>query len=154
MRVLLLILAGMTLMASDPQGYYYWSSPQLKGYEKDLAAKVDSDAEIKVAGLPLANLGQYSFSISHRENSGHAEMHDIENDIFVVQSGEAILTVGGELVKPQKTSKGQTAGKSIKGGIKQRLSAGDVVHIPAKMPHQLVLDPGKPFTYFVIKVLQ
>ncbi|MCX6623156.1 MAG: cupin domain-containing protein [Acidobacteria bacterium] len=141
-------------MASDPQGYHYWASGQLKGYEKDLAAKVDPNAEIKVAGLPLASLGQYTFAISHRENSGLAELHDIENDVFIVESGEATLLVGGEMVKPRRTGKTQTVGKSIKGGIRQKLSTGDVVHIPAKMPHQLVLEPGKPFTYFVIKVMQ
>jgi mannose-6-phosphate isomerase-like protein (cupin superfamily) len=154
MKVLLLLLAAVSLLASDPQGYYYWSAGRLKGYEKDLAAKVDQNAPVKAAGLPLASLGQYTFAISHRENSGLAEMHDSENDVFVVESGEATLLVGGQMVKPQKAGKGQTTGKTIKGGIKQKLSTGDVVHIPAKMPHQLVLEAGKPFTYFVIKVLQ
>jgi quercetin dioxygenase-like cupin family protein len=32
------------------------------------------------------------------------------------------------------------------------LSTGDIVHIPAGTPHQLLLDKGKPFTYFVVKV--
>jgi hypothetical protein len=29
---------------------------------------------------------------------------------------------------------------------------GDIVHIPAKTAHQLLVAPGKVFTYFVIKV--
>lgn len=154
MKFFLLLLAGVSLMASDPQGYYYWSATQLKGYEKDLSAKIDPSAPVKVAGLPLASQGQYTFSLSHRENPGRAEMHDIENDIFFVQSGQAVLLVGGRLVKPERVAKGQTLAKGIKGGIRQRLSAGDVVHIPAKMPHQLLVEPGAPFTYFVVKVLQ
>jgi quercetin dioxygenase-like cupin family protein len=32
------------------------------------------------------------------------------------------------------------------------LSAGDIVRIPANMPHQLVLDGAPEFTYFVIKI--
>ncbi len=154
MKFLLLLMAGVSLMASDPQGYYHWSASQLKSYEKDLAAKIDQAASVKVAGLPLASQGQYMFSLSHRENSGRAEMHDSENDIFVVESGEATLVVGGKLVSPERVAKGQTLAKGIKGGTRQRLGTGDVVHIPAKMPHQLLLDSGKPFTYFVIKILQ
>jgi uncharacterized RmlC-like cupin family protein len=29
--------------------------------------------------------------------------------------------------------------------------AGDVVHIPAGMPHQMLLSQGESITYFVIK---
>jgi mannose-6-phosphate isomerase-like protein (cupin superfamily) len=32
------------------------------------------------------------------------------------------------------------------------LSAGDVIRIPAKVPHQIRLDGSKGFTYFVVKV--
>jgi hypothetical protein len=32
------------------------------------------------------------------------------------------------------------------------MAAGDVVHIPAKVAHQLLVEIGKQFTYFVIKV--
>lgn len=33
-----------------------------------------------------------------------------------------------------------------------KLSAGDIVRVPPKAPHQLLLDNVKNFTYFVIKV--
>jgi uncharacterized RmlC-like cupin family protein len=33
-----------------------------------------------------------------------------------------------------------------------KLGVGDVVHIPVKVPHQLLVEPGKQFTYFVVKV--
>ena len=32
------------------------------------------------------------------------------------------------------------------------LMTGDIVHIPPKTAHQLVLEPGAEFTYFVMKV--
>jgi len=154
MTRLLLILAALPLLAAEPRGYYYWSAGQLKSYEKELVAKVDPKAEVKIAGLPLASLGNYNFALSHRENAGLAEMHDVENDVFVVQSGEATLLIGGTMIKPQNAGKGQTKAKGIKGAASQKLTSGDVVHIPAKVPHQLVLGPGKEFTYFVIKIVQ
>ena len=47
---------------------------------------------------------------------------------------------------------GEIRGASIKNGVRKSVSAGDVVHIPAKMPHQFFLEPGKQITYFVVKV--
>jgi quercetin dioxygenase-like cupin family protein len=43
-------------------------------------------------------------------------------------------------------------GTSIEGGETKELTVGDIVHIPAKVPHQLKIASGKPFTYLVIKV--
>jgi len=43
---------------------------------------------------------------------------------------------------------------AISGGTEVKVGAGDVVTIPAKMPHQMKLDPGKEITYFVVKVTQ
>jgi quercetin dioxygenase-like cupin family protein len=40
------------------------------------------------------------------------------------------------------------------GGTSHKLAAGDVVHIPANTPHQLLVEPGTQFTYFVVKVNQ
>jgi len=50
------------------------------------------------------------------------------------------------------TAPGELRGPSIEGGVRQKLSAGDVVHIPAKTAHQLLLDQGAKMTYFVMKV--
>ena len=43
-------------------------------------------------------------------------------------------------------------GASIKDGVRKRLGAGDMVHIPARTPHQLLVAPGKQFTYAVVKI--
>ena len=47
---------------------------------------------------------------------------------------------------------GEIRGKSINGGVTKRLAAGDIVHIPAKMPHRLSVEAGKVCTYLVFKV--
>jgi len=74
------------------------------------------------------------------------------NDVFVAETGEATLLVGGEMVGGKQAKPGEWLGDSIKGGMKRRLSPGDIVHIPARMPHQLLIPAGKEFTYFVVKV--
>ena len=56
------------------------------------------------------------------------------------------------MVDGKQTAAGEVRGPSIKGGESKKLGAGDVVHIPAKIPHQILVSNGKQFTYFVVKI--
>jgi mannose-6-phosphate isomerase-like protein (cupin superfamily) len=123
----------------------------LEGFAKTLAPKM---SDKKVASETIASHGNYSFMVAHREGSGEAEYHATQADVFVVQSGEATLVVGGELVDGKTTTANEMRAASIKGGSEKKLAAGDVVTIPAKVAHQVKLDAGKQFTYFVVKVTQ
>jgi mannose-6-phosphate isomerase-like protein (cupin superfamily) len=71
---------------------------------------------------------------------------------MVVESGEATLVVGGTVVDARTTAPHEIRGPSIRGGEKVALGAGDVVHIPVKIPHQMLLESGKQITYFVVKI--
>jgi len=146
---LVFLIALGPVMAGDPPGFVHWTNTQLKGYEKKLAPKINAQ---KVASEQLGRFGNHLFMIAHREGNGEAELHETQADIFVVQSGEAALVAGGEVVDGRKTAPGEVRGPSIKGGETRKLSAGDVVHIPAKTPHQLLVSNGKQFTYFVVKI--
>jgi mannose-6-phosphate isomerase-like protein (cupin superfamily) len=146
-----LLAAGFALPAGEPQGFKFLPSSELKGFAKSLAPKID---EKKVATQQLGNFGSYSFMVAHREGPGEAEYHETQADIFVVQSGEATLIVGGDMVDGKATAPHEMRGPSIKGGMEKKIAAGDIVTIPAKTPHQVKLDSGKQFTYFVVKVNQ
>ena len=148
---LALLLAGFAMPAGDPPGFFLWKSTELKGFSKTLAPKVNDK---KVATQTVANYGNYSFMVAHREGSGEAEYHATQADIFFVQSGEATLIVGGELVDGKTTAPDEMRAASIRGGTEKKLAAGDVATIPAKVAHQVKLDAGKQFTYFVVKVTQ
>ena len=50
------------------------------------------------------------------------------------------------------TAPHEIRGPSIRGGDKLALAAGDVVHIPIKTAHQMLLESGKQITYFVVKI--
>jgi mannose-6-phosphate isomerase-like protein (cupin superfamily) len=148
---LALLLAGFALPAGDPPGFYMWKSAELKGFAKTLAPKM---SDKKVATQPLGSFGNYMFNVAHREGTGEAEYHATQADVFFVQSGECTLVVGGELVDGKTTAPNEMRAPSIKGGTEKKLAAGDVVTIPAKVPHQVKLDAGKQFTYFYVKVTQ
>ena len=145
------LFAGFAAPAGGPEGFNLWKAADLKAFTKTLGAKM---AASKTASQPLATVGNYAFSVSHREGSGGAEFHVTQADIFVIQSGEATITVGGTLVDGQSRSATEMMGTSINGGTEVKVGPGDIVTIPAKTPHQMKLDPGKEITYFVVKVTQ
>ena len=148
---LALLAARFALPAGDPPGFYVWKSAELKAFSKTLAPKVN---ETHVASEVLTSFGNYSFMVAHRNGPGEAEYHATQADVFFVQSGEGTLTYGGNLVGGRTTAPNEMRAPSIGGGMDKRITAGDVVTIPAKVAHQLKVDAGKEITYFVVKVTQ
>ena len=84
-----------------------------------------------------------------RTRNGRAEFHSTSADEFVVLRGSAMLVTGGTIVNPQGT--GEIRGDSIQGGMRVELKEGDVVHIPSKTPHQLLVNDGM-FVYVLVKL--
>ena len=89
--------------------------------------------------------------ISRRDSSGISEHHEQFTDIFVVQRGQARLVYGGIAEGERATGPGEWRGGTIRGGSEAELKPGDIVVIPAGLPHQLLLPPGESFYYFVFK---
>jgi mannose-6-phosphate isomerase-like protein (cupin superfamily) len=109
----------------------------------------------KGAGSSGATLGDYkshAIKLSVRTASGGAEVHAHYDDVFFVTEGKANLVTGGSVVDAKTDSEGETRGSSIQNGKSETIAKGDVVHIPAGMPHQLILDPGSVYSSIVIKV--
>jgi mannose-6-phosphate isomerase-like protein (cupin superfamily) len=146
---LMFLFCVLPLVGAEPAGYKYWSAAELQGFTAKLAPKVNAQ---KFASERLVDFGNHYTMVAHREGNGEAEFHETESDLFVVTSGAATLTVGGTILNGRTTAPNEIRGPSIKGGTQQKLSAGDIVHIPPKTAHQLVLEPGAEFTYFVLKV--
>ena len=146
----LLLCAGFALPAGDPDGFHVWKAAELKSMARTLAPKVvDHTATQAIPGL-----GNYSFISILRTGTSTAEYHETQADVFVVESGEATLVVGGKLVDGKTTAPHEMRGSGIAGGTERKISTGDVVSIPAKVPHHVKVDPGKEITYFLVKVTQ
>lgn len=143
------LAAGALAVAADAPGVVVWKSGDLKAYQQKLAAKID---EKKVASEKINDFGSKYAMVAHREGTGEAEIHDVWADLFVIQSGEATLVTGGTLKSPKTTAPGELRALSIEGGEKHKVAAGDIIHIPAKVAHHLLVDKGKQVTYFVMKV--
>jgi mannose-6-phosphate isomerase-like protein (cupin superfamily) len=137
------------LWAADPEGFGLWKGSVVMKSGNELAGKIDDQ---KFAWQSLGTYGNHLIGISHREGDGSAELHETQADIMVVDEGEATLIVGGTMVNPKTVKPHEVRGSSIEGGETKQLGPGDIVHIPAKVPHQLKIKSGTKFTYTVVKV--
>ena len=148
---MVLLCAGFALPAGDPEGFHVWKSAELKGIAKSLAPKLN---ETHSATQAVPGVGNYSFISVLRTGTGAAEYHETQADVFVVESGEGTLVVGGKLVDEKTSAPHEMRGSSIAGGTERKIAVGDVVAIPAKTAHQVKVDAGKQIAYLVVKVTQ
>lgn len=142
---MLIMLVGLPLMAADPQGFAAYTSGDLQSRAK--AARID---EHRVGLDRVANWGNHSLLLVHREGDGEVEIHETQVDVITVISGEGTLLVGGTTVDGRTTAQGEIRGKSLTGGTSHKMAAGDVFHIPAKVPHQMLVP--KSLVIQVVKV--
>jgi mannose-6-phosphate isomerase-like protein (cupin superfamily) len=135
-RSAVFVLSSPTIaFAADPPGYLVWPN--------GLPPK---------GTPPKIQFEHHSWSLAHREKSGIVESHGTRTIVMIVQSGEATLVVGTDVVGAQNTSPTEVRGTSIRNGIERKVVAGDVINMPAGMPHQFLLEPGKQITYIDVVV--
>ena len=155
MKKTLLVTIGLMLIAASAfaqakPGTYY-SSAELKKQFDTLAAQAKAK-ESDSSGSDLSTSETHALKLSYRRETGAAEVHQHFDDIMVVEGGSATIVTGGSLVDAKTEPNGEMKGKSIEGGTRQVLSTGDIIHIPAGTPHQLLLDRGTDFRAAVVKV--
>jgi mannose-6-phosphate isomerase-like protein (cupin superfamily) len=150
MAVLSVVLFAQLAVAQQP-GADRYSTAELVKMSKSLKAQASQSPD-GLAGETLQKYGNHLTMLSFRNKTGSAELHEHYADFFFVVNGKAKLVTGGTILNPKTTGEGEIRGTSIQSGTQQELSQGDIVHIPAKVPHQLLLSSGDTFTYFVIKV--
>ena len=140
-----LLLLTTLVFAADPDGFAMYKASDIQARAK--AAKLD---ENKAGADRVANWGNHSLLIVRREGDGAAETHNTQVDVITVVSGEGTLVVGGTMVDGKTTAPNEIRGTSITGGSRHPMAAGDVFHIPAGVPHQMLVP--KSLVIQVIKV--
>lgn len=93
-----------------------------------------------------------SITIAHRMGPGMVEVHDKETDTLYVLDGSATIVTGGTMIGGSVTAPGQHRGTDINGGQAQSLTKGDVMVIPAGVPHWFKEVPSS-IDYYVVKVI-
>jgi glc operon protein GlcG len=107
-------------------------------------------AEAFAKGSPLLETEAYKVHASRREKSGLVEIHEKDTDIIHVLTGTATLVTGGTMVDGKTIGPDEIRGQRIDGGDTRTIVPGDVVVVPAGVPHWFKEVPG-PLTYYVVK---
>jgi mannose-6-phosphate isomerase-like protein (cupin superfamily) len=147
-----LALAASTLPFAGAQTLTvdHLTQSQLIEKAQDLNAKAQGPEG--AASNKLNEYPNHFTMISLRRKNGGAEVHENYADLFFVVRGSAKLLTGGTVQDSKTVSPGEIRGKSVLNGVETALNQGDIVHIPATVPHQVLLPAGGTFLYFVIKV--
>ena len=148
--VMILLLASGAQEAG-PAGFELWTPASLKHFESTMHADATADPHHFAVEL-LADFPNDSAMLVHREADGPPEWHETQVDVFFVQTGSATLVLGGTLLNGETVGPHEKRNGTIQGGVRRKLSAGDVVRIPPRVPHQLLLEGSPEFNYFVIKI--
>lgn len=102
-------------------------------------------------GAVLVNTGSYMVHASHREMDGVAEIHRLDTDLIYVLEGAATFVTGGSVPDAKVTEPSELRGSAIVGGESRRVVKGDVIVVPAGVPHMFTEVRG-PLNYYVVKV--
>jgi mannose-6-phosphate isomerase-like protein (cupin superfamily) len=142
-----LILLASALAIAAPNSVDLNSASELQTLSHKLAGK-----HTPFSSQELERYGNHYTMLAYRATTGSAEVHEHEADFFFVVDGHATVVTGGTLVNPHTEKPGEIRAASIQGGERHPLGPGDVIHIAANTPHHLLIDTGKTFTYYVVKV--
>jgi mannose-6-phosphate isomerase-like protein (cupin superfamily) len=134
-----------------PSGVEQWTAASLKQFDQKMHDDATQDPH-HFAVEQLADFPNDSFLWVRREADGQVEWHETQADVFFVRSGSATLLLGGTMLNAETVGPHEKRNGSIQGGVRRKLSAGDVVRIPPRVPHQILLEGSHEFDYFVVKI--
>jgi mannose-6-phosphate isomerase-like protein (cupin superfamily) len=111
-------------------------------------------ADAFAKGTTLLTAPDFIVLGSHRTGAGQVEVHDKETDVIYVIEGSADFVTGGTMVGGKVSKPGQWLGTDITGGKVQHLVKGDMMVVPAGIPHWFKVVTPPEISYYVVKVVK
>ncbi|MCP5347956.1 MAG: hypothetical protein R3F41_10105 [Gammaproteobacteria bacterium] len=132
----------------EPPGFGLWRAAELQRRNTALGTRIRTDGSARET---LADYGaggsSHRLRFLRRDLKGPPELHEDIIDVVFIQSGRGAVLVGGELI-----GESNVPGSSISGGTQFPVAAGDVLHIPAQMPHAYLAAQGDHLTYVLLRM--
>jgi mannose-6-phosphate isomerase-like protein (cupin superfamily) len=152
MKIAVLVTIAFLLPAAGAQTATVDHLTQTQLIEKAQEMNAKAQGPDGAASSKLNEYPNHYTMISLRHKDGGAEIHENYADFFLVVQGGATLLTGGTVDESKTVSPGEIRGTSVSNGARTVLNQGDIVHIPAGVPHQLLVPKDGSLVYFVIKV--
>jgi mannose-6-phosphate isomerase-like protein (cupin superfamily) len=90
--------------------------------------------------------------IIRRDKDGEVEVHKVMNDIIMIKQGHAKILVGGEVSGNHEIKATEWRGGEISGATSYDLAQGDLLFIPAGIPHKVLVASKATVTYVTVKI--
>ena len=102
--------------------------------------------------IDLFRKPEYGAVVVRRTKPGRAEVHTVLTDVWYVIDGAGTLVTGGTMQGGKQTEPGELRGTGISGGVAHHIGKGDVIDIPAGVPHWVSAIDGNELVYLTVKV--
>lgn len=139
-----------TPIKSESRSCDHWSAPVLLerlAYLRKLARFGDGSASEELRIFP-----EHGISLSVRLRSGMVEISEGCAQLLIVLEGRATLATGQKIDETGQNNAGRIRTSVSGNGSKQELRAGDVVHIAAQTPYQMLLAGDATLGCLVIRM--
>jgi Cupin len=163
-----LLSAGIVVYSATSEGLghaAFLTAADVAVATKQLPPKAAVDRALRTLDAGAANVGIFIVHRPEEPDQGCTIEHDtLENDkttsILFVLDGAGTIVTGGKLINPTPLAPDDpdlpllgngSRGTGIQGGESRRITKGDIVIIPAGVPHGLSAIE-KSITYEVVRV--
>ena len=151
-RLLFTVFLLFPLLQSSVPEFIRWSVEQLSQRDAVLSMRMRPDHSARETLADYNNpSGAHRFRLIRRDADGVPEQHVGIEDVVFIHSGAGTIVVGGKLIG-RTGSNGEYTGTEIQDGTRYAVAAGDVLHLPADVPHRYLVPEGGHVTYVLIRM--
>jgi mannose-6-phosphate isomerase-like protein (cupin superfamily) len=149
------ILAAM--MASSAIAQQPTPAPRTFMNNKDIMglidkAKAERKGDAPLVAVPILSLAPYRAQLEYRPGTSPAAVHEKDAELMVVLEGTGNIVTGGKLVDEKRNNANNLGGSSIADGNSQAVVKGDMIIVPANVPHQVIPTGGAPIVLMTLHV--
>jgi mannose-6-phosphate isomerase-like protein (cupin superfamily) len=151
---------GSVTVEPRPDEYVLWDAEAFAEKTAVLSRRIADGDGIWGTGFAFDRVLQatdyrpHNISIVHREGYTQPEIHEEKWDLYVVVDGSGTILVGGERINFVEGGPMEGQRPTLEGAQAFEVTKGDVMHVPARVWHQLLLDEGRSMTYMLINVME
>ena len=109
-------------------------------------AKAERKGDAPLVSKSILMMAPYRAQLEYRPGTAPAALHEKNAELMVV------VQWGGKLVDEKRVKANNLSGSSITGGNSQAVVVGDMLIVPANIPHQIIPTGGAPIVLMTMHV--